>query len=70
MSRIFSRELLDAVRGLDAVSGQDEAERARNPLSLSYLLEVVGWPALEAACEILLDRWRSDGTLPTEGGGS
>jgi len=161
--RVFSRELLAAVRGLDAVSGQDEAERARplsieavgsalwhvvtvgteaplgrftdrelaalfcaaypsavrdaslelgrepedggyplwwsrgsgrekcgelphfdaetvqamkcclslarNPLGLSYLLEVVGWPALEAACEILLERQRADGTLP-EGDGS
>lgn len=164
MSRVFSRELLAAVRDLDAVSSQDEAERARplsiepvgsalwhvltvglegplgrftdrelaalfcaaypsaardvslqlgsepedggyplwwsrgsrrekcgelphfdaetvqamkcflglarNPLWLSYLLEVVGWPALEAAAEILLDRQRADGSLPAEGGGS
>ena len=160
MSRIFSRELLDAVRGLDAVSGQDEAERARplsveavgsalwqvvtvgselplgrftdrelaalfcaaypsatgdaslrlgsepeegwyplwrsrgsgrekcgelphfdaetvqamksllgvarDPLSLSHLLELAGWPALEAAAEILLDRLRADGRLPAD----
>jgi|GEM_PF-1845137 len=58
----FDQETVDAMRNLLSL--------ARNPLWLSYLLEMVGGPALEAAGDLLCARLERDGLFPGEGGAS
>lgn len=56
---VFDQESAEAMNNLLWV--------AANPVSLSYLLDFAGWQAIEAAGEILLDRLKLEGSLPSEG---
>lgn len=56
---VFDQESAEAMKNLLCV--------AANPVSLSYLLEFAGWQALDAVGEILLDRLKLEGSLPSEG---
>jgi len=58
----FDMETVEAMKCLLAL--------ARNPLWLSYLLELVGGPALEAAGDLLCARLEKDGLFPGGGGAS
>jgi len=58
----FDPETVDAMKSLLSL--------ARNPLWLSYLLELVGGPALEVAGELLCARMGKDGILAAGGGAS